>query len=120
MTTTAVIVDDHAGFRAMARCLLEDAGFEVVAEAVDGRGALKTVRALRPRLVLLDIQLPDLDGFAVAEELSRTTPDTCVVLTSVRSATEYGHRVADASARGFVPKAELSATILGELLRGVQ
>lgn len=121
MTTTAVIVDDHAGFRAMARHLLEDAGFEVVGEAADGGSGLGTVRALRPGLVLLDVGLPDLDGFTVAEELARTSPETAVVLTSVRPAADYGpHRVTAASARAFVPKAELSGTILSELLRGVR
>ena len=120
MTLTAVIVDDHAGFRAMARHMLEDAGFEVLGEAGDGRGALATVRALHPDLVLLDVQLPDLDGFAVARDLSRTNPDTAVVLTSVRPAADFGeHRVAHASARGFIPKAELSGTILARIVEGV-
>lgn len=121
MTTTAVIVDDHAGFRAMARNLLEDAGFEVVGEAADGGSSLATVRALRPGLVLLDVQLPDLDGFTVAEELAKTSLDTTVVLTSVRLAADYGfHRATVTSARALVPKAELSGTILSELLRGVR
>ena len=121
MSTTAVIVDDHGGFRAMARHLLEDAGFEVVGEAVDGRGALSTVKALRPGLVLLDVQLPDLDGFAVAEELARTSPDTAVVLTSVRPAADYDpRRMVNTTARGFVSKAELSGAILAELLGVVQ
>ena len=66
-----VIVDDHPGFRSSARALLEAAGFEVVGEAGDGASGLATVDRLRPRIVLLDIQLPDIDGFAVAERLAR-------------------------------------------------
>ncbi len=90
----------------MARQLLEDAGLEVLAEAAGGGNGLGNVRALRPGLVLLDVQLPDLDGFAVAEELVRTSPDTAVVLTSVRPAADYSpRRMAAASARGFVAKA---------------
>lgn len=119
MKLTAVIVDDHAGFRAMARQMLEDADFEVVGEAAHGAGALATVAALRPRLVLLDVQLPDSDGFSVAGDLARTTPETIVVLTSVRSAADFGEsRMATASARRFIPKAELSGAALIELFAG--
>ena len=66
-----LIVDDHADFRASARALLEAEGFEVIGEAADGREAIAEVRRLRPDVVLLDIQLPDQDGFAVAERLAR-------------------------------------------------
>lgn len=121
MHDTALIVDDHDGFRAMARQLLEDAGFEVVGEAGDSRSAIDAVVALRPSLVLLDVQLPDGNGFAVAAQVARTSPHTAVVLTSVRPAADCGsRRVANAAARGFVPKAELSGTILVELLRGTR
>ena len=67
---TVLIVDDHADFRAFARTLLEAGGFEVVGEAGDGASALVAARALKPGLVLLDIQLPDIDGFAVCEQLA--------------------------------------------------
>lgn len=117
MTLTAVVVDDHSGFRAMARLLLEDAGFEVVGEAADGAGAIATVTTLQPRLLLLDVQLPDTDGFAVAEELARTAPRTVVVLTSVRCADDYGRtRLASTSARQLIAKADLSGTELAALV----
>ena len=119
VTPTAVIVDDHDGFRAMARQMLEDAGFDVVGEASDGAGALSQVAALQPDLVLLDVQLPDTDGFTVADELSRTSPGAVVVLTSVRNADDYGQaRVATTAARRFIAKAELSAAALAELVVG--
>ena len=111
-----VIVDDHAGFRAMARRMLEAAGFEVVGEAADGETALSTVAALRPDLVLLDVQLPDLDGFAVAQRLADVGSDPAVVLTSTRDAADYGARVADSAARGFIAKAELSGAALARLV----
>lgn len=117
VTPTAVIVDDHDGFRAMARQMLEDAGFEVVGEAPDGAGAMAQVATLQPDLVLLDVQLPDTDGFTVADGLSRTSPRAVVVLTSVRSADDYGwDRVATTAGRRFIAKAELSGAALAELV----
>lgn len=102
----------------MARRMLEDAGFEVVGEAGDGARALATVAKSRPRLVLLDVQLPDTDGFTVAAELARTNPDTVIVLTSVRSAADYGvDRLATAAAP-FIAKAELSGAALEDLVVG--
>ncbi len=115
MRPTVLIVDDHAGFRDMARRMLEIDGFEVVAEAVDAAGALAAAQEHRPQLVLLDVQLPDLDGFAVAEELALGAFPPVVVLTSSRSASEYGSRVGRSPAHGFVPKAELSGPALAEL-----
>jgi DNA-binding NarL/FixJ family response regulator len=105
-----VIVDDHESFRSWAREVLAHEGFEVLGLAVDGRSAIELVRRLRPDVVLLDIQLPDGSGFDVAEQLA---PHASVVLTSSRSADDYGRRVEESSAFGFVPKAELS----GESLR---
>ena len=64
-----LIVDDHPGFRSFARAMLEAEGFDVVGEAPDGAAALAAVRALAPEIVLLDVALPDMDGFAVCEAL---------------------------------------------------
>ena len=65
---SVLIVDDHPSFRATARVLLESEGFDVVGEAEDGSSALEAVAALHPQIVLLDVQLPDLDGFEVAAQ----------------------------------------------------
>jgi DNA-binding NarL/FixJ family response regulator len=116
VASTIVVVDDHPGFRSMVRQMLEEAGFVVVGEAADGRSALETIAAVRPDLVLLDVQLPDMDGFAVTAELERSGPDTAVVLTSVRPVADFGRRVSAASALGFIPKAELSGAALSALL----
>ena len=106
--TTVLIVDDHRDFRAFARALLEAGGFEVVGEAVDGASALVAARALKPALVLLDVQLPDIDGFAVCEQLAGDDGPPVVVLTSTRDASSYRRRLGQSSARGFIAKAELS------------
>ena len=113
---TVVIVDDHPGFRSSARALLEAAGFEVVGEADDGVSALAVVDRLRPRIVLLDIQLPDIDGFAVAERLARAGDPPAVVLVSTRDISAYQRRLAQSPVRGFLPKSELSGNALSALV----
>ncbi len=111
-----LIVDDHEGFRAFARTLFGDDGFDVTAEVADGHSALQAVRDSRPDVVLLDVQLPDIDGIEVAERLAETANPPAVVLTSTRSATDYGRRLSDAPVAGFVPKHELSTAVVHALL----
>jgi CheY-like chemotaxis protein len=113
--TTLLIVDDHAGFRDFARRLLEAGGYTVVGEAEDGASALSAVQALRPELVLLDVMLPDCDGFAVAERLAWNADGPVVVLTSSREAADFGQRLRRTPARGFIHKDELSAPALARL-----
>ena len=116
MARTLLIVDDHAGFRAFARALLEAEGYDVLGEAADGESALAAVAALDPEVVLLDVALPDIDGFAVcARLLERDRDRPAVVLTSSRDASSYGQRLAGSGARGFVPKSDLSGPALDAL-----
>jgi DNA-binding NarL/FixJ family response regulator len=117
MATRVLIVDDHPSFRAMARALLEADGFEVVGEAETGVAGLSAAKELRPDLVLLDVQLPDFDGFEVAYRLTSGNGDApAVVLTSSRDASDFGPLVAESGAKGFVPKAELSGGALATLI----
>ena len=116
MASTVVIVDDNAGFRARARRWLDTGGFEVVAEAADGRSAVDAVRRHRPGVVLLDVQLPDVSGLDVAERLAREPDAPAVVLTSTRDAADFGERVGRCGARGFVLKSELSGDAVAALL----
>jgi DNA-binding NarL/FixJ family response regulator len=111
-----LIVDDHPSFRASARKLLESEGYEVVGEAADGAGALAAVEELHPDFVLLDVQLPDIDGCEVAARLGQREDPPLVILTSSRDARDFGSCVEDCGARGFVPKAELSGAVLTTLL----
>jgi DNA-binding NarL/FixJ family response regulator len=112
----ALIVDDHAGFRATARRFLEGEGYEVVGDAESATAALALAEETRPDLVLVDIQLPDFDGFELAERLTALDPKMRIVLTSSRDVEEYGRSVEGSTARGFVPKAELSGATLAALL----
>jgi DNA-binding NarL/FixJ family response regulator len=116
MAPRVLIVDDHASFRALARLVLTADGFDVVGEAGDGADALDASRDLRPDVVLLDVQMPGLDGFAVAQALADDPSAPAVVLVSSRSRADYGTRVADSVARGFIAKAELSGDALRRVL----
>jgi DNA-binding NarL/FixJ family response regulator len=116
VSRTIVIVDDHRGFRRFARRVLEADGFAVVGEAGNGAEALEKVRAVRPELVLLDIRLPDLDGFAVAEQLALECDRPLVVLTSSRDAADFEERLRRTPARGFLQKSELSGAALAALI----
>ncbi len=118
MPTTVLIVDDHATFRASARLLLESEGFEVVGEATDGGSGVEQTAALHPDLVLLDVQLPDLDGFEVASRVTDGDGAPAVILTSSRDGGDFGPLIKASGARGFVPKAELSGDRLRALLDG--
>jgi len=111
-----LIVDDHPGFRRSAHRMLAAEGFEVLGESADGASVVARVRALHPQLVLLDVLLPDLDGFAVAELLAREPSPPRVVLTSSRDAGDYATRLRASSAVGFVAKAELSGARLAALI----
>jgi DNA-binding NarL/FixJ family response regulator len=113
---TVLIVDDHPGFRRSAHRMLSAEGFEVLGESADGASVIERVRALRPQLVLLDVLLPDLDGFAVAELLAQEPSPPRVVLTSSRDAGDYATRLRRSSAVGFVAKAELSGARLAALM----
>ena len=115
MCRSVLIVDDHDEFRDHARALLEAAGFHVVGEAADGESALIEAARLRPSLVLLDIQLPDFDGFEVAARLACGAAPPAVVLTSTRTASAYRNRLAGTPALGFISKSDLSAASLAAL-----
>jgi len=111
-----LIVDDHPSFRSAARLLLEHEGFDVVGEAEDGASGLAASAALDPDVVLLDINLPDLDGFDVASRICLDQAAPKVVLTSSRDPREFGPLVMRSGAQGFIPKGELSGARIDALL----
>jgi DNA-binding NarL/FixJ family response regulator len=116
MRRSVLIVDDHAAFRSAARELLEAEGYDVVGEAVDGASALATVRELRPDVVLLDVQLPDLNGFDVAETLAREVMMPAVVFISSRRPSAFQWRLAANPGWRFIAKSELSGETLAAAL----
>jgi DNA-binding NarL/FixJ family response regulator len=108
-----LIVDDHSGFRASARRMLEAGGFDVVGEADDGAAALDAAGDLAPDLVLLDVQLPDASGIDLAGTLS-ANGGPAVILTSSRPADQLD--LNSSGALGFIPKDELTASAIEGLV----
>jgi DNA-binding NarL/FixJ family response regulator len=120
MPLTLLIVDDHATFRSTARALLECDGWNVIGEAGDGTSALAAARDLKPDVVLLDVRLPDTDGFSVAERLTAGNGGPAVIVTSSSDDPLYPDRARRTGARGFVAKHDLSGAALERLLDGAQ
>lgn len=117
VSETVVIVDDNDEFRSRTRALLDSDGYRVIGDAADGSSGLEAVRALRPDVALLDVQLPDTTGFAVAERLRRQD-ETAVVIVSTRDASDYASAVSDCGARGFIAKSEICGDALRAVLEG--
>ena len=90
--------------------------YDVVGEAGDGASALAAIRELEPEAVLLDVELPDMNGFEVAAQVTSNGCRSEVVLVSSRDGSDYGPLVLDCGARGFIPKGELSGARLAALL----
>jgi DNA-binding NarL/FixJ family response regulator len=114
--STILIVDDDPRFRAQATDLLQADGFTVIGEAVDGASGLDAARSLRPDFVLLDIGLPDVEGFEVARDLAVDGPPPAVVLTSSRDARAYGRRLRSGDFLGFIPKEQISGAAIRALV----
>lgn len=111
-----LIVDDHPTFRKFARRLLEEAGFAVVGEALDGASAIEATLALQPTAVLLDVLLPDLSGLEVAARLATSPDPPFVVLTSSRRAEDLGAALGEAPSRGFIPKEAFTGAAFAAIL----
>jgi two-component system response regulator FimZ (fimbrial Z protein) len=116
VSPTVLIIDDHAAFRAGVRALLAADGYDVIGEACDGRRGIEAAAALQPEVVLLDVRLPDMDGFDVAGELVASGSGAAVVITSSSDDPLYPARAAGSGARGFVAKHDVSGPALDRLL----
>jgi DNA-binding NarL/FixJ family response regulator len=117
MKRTVLIVDDHPGFRETARRVLEAAGYSVIAEAGDGSTGVTAAAESRPDLALVDVQLPDFDGFEVTRRIREAGEPPDVVLISSHERADLGSLIETSGARGFVSKSDLSAAALEDLLR---
>lgn len=116
MRPRIVIVDDDPSFLATVRLLLEAEGFAVVGEALNGLDGVAAAAELDPDIVLVDVNLPDIDGFEVVERLADGSGAPRVVLTSIRSAEDFGDLVGTSRAHAFITKGEISGEALLEIL----
>jgi DNA-binding NarL/FixJ family response regulator len=116
MKRRVLIVDDHPAFRRLARRVLETGGFSVVGESAEGASVLSAVAKLRPDVVLLDVVLPDADGFAIADRLRSEPSPPRVVLVSSRERADFGARLERPGAHPFLAKSEFSSAALEDLL----
>ena len=116
LVKTFLVVDDHPSFRRTARALLEDEGYEVVGEAADGASAIEVAASLEPDVVLLDVYLPDMEGFEVAKAMRKNGKPPTIILTSSRDSDDFGPLVERSGARGFIAKSDLSGPALAALL----
>lgn len=112
-----LIVDDCCEFRALARELLTERGYAVVGEAGSGNAALSAAARLEPDAVLLEAELPDASGFAVARALSHSCPDASVLLVSIRDYGPCHELVREVGAAGFLLKSRLATAELGAYWR---
>jgi DNA-binding NarL/FixJ family response regulator len=116
MAVSILIVDDHDGFRAWARDLLEREGLVVVGEASSGAAAVRAARSLTPDVVVLDVRLPDGNGFDIARQIADSDRAPAVIMTSSHDPRDFRRWIETSPARGFVPKAELCRGALERLL----
>lgn len=116
VSLTVLIVDDHAAFRALAREVLEADGYDVIGEAPDGCAGLHAARELKPDIVLLDVRLPDMDGFAVAGKLTSDRFGPAVVVISSSEDPLYPDQAHSSGALGFIAKHDVCGAALDRLL----
>jgi DNA-binding NarL/FixJ family response regulator len=115
-TIPVLIVDDQPPFRAVARTVVGLApGFEVVAEAESGEAAVESAAATRPGLVLMDINLPDINGIEATRRITAANPATVVVLLSTYDADSVPADAATCGAARYVHKEDLSPAVLREV-----
>ncbi|HEY2456825.1 MAG TPA: response regulator transcription factor [Candidatus Acidoferrum sp.] len=108
-----VIADDHEVVRRGVCSILESRrDLEVIGEAVNGADAIQKALELRPDLVILDVSMPILDGFAAARQINKNLPQVPILMLSMHDGKEMVRASKSAGAQGFVTKTEVGSTLL--------
>ncbi len=112
-TKRILLADDHAILRSGLRLLIEgQPGLEVVGEAGDGQEALEKARTLKPDLILLDLNMPGLDGLAALPQIREQSPDSCVLILTMHDDVSYLQQALNAGASGYVLKRAVDSELL--------
>ncbi|MGH2812571.1 MAG: response regulator [Actinomycetota bacterium] len=121
MTVRVLIVDDQEPFRSVARTVVDlTDGFEVVGEAESGEEAVEKTRELDPDLVLMDVNLPGINGLEATRQILSDSDRTVILVLSTYEAEEYAPQVAEAGAADYIPKSEFGPDRLAESWEAAQ
>ncbi|HDZ0429760.1 acid-sensing system DNA-binding response regulator EvgA [Klebsiella pneumoniae] len=112
---SAIIIDDHPLARMAIRNLLENEGFNIVAEAGDGGEALMAVAEYQPDVVIVDVDIPVMSGIEVVEKLRKKQFSHIIIVVSAKNDLFYGKRSADAGANAFISKKEWINNIISAI-----
>lgn len=116
MSIRVLVADDHTIIRSGLRMLLErEPGFEVVAEASDGRQAVELAESLKPDVAVLDIGMPNLNGIEATRQIVQKLPRTRVVVLSMHSDESYVLKALKSGARGYLLKDSAESDILNSI-----
>jgi two-component system response regulator NreC len=111
-----LLADDHPIMRAGIRLLLQDEpDVEIVGEVGSGREAVQVARQLRPDVVIMDITMPDMDGFEATRQITRSCPGVAVLALTMHDSEEYFFEILSAGAAGYVPKKAAPTDLLTAL-----
>lgn len=113
---TVVTIDDHPDLRRLYRLAFEGSALQVVGEAPDGRAGVDVVRRTQPRLVLLDLSMPDMDGLEALVELRQVAPEARIVVLSGFTRHRLGPVVAELGAVDYIEKGARPTELMGRLL----
>jgi DNA-binding NarL/FixJ family response regulator len=114
--TTVLLADDHSLVRRGFRRIIEDEeGMKVIGEASNGVEAIRMAHELKPRVVVMDLSMPELDGVQATKEIVKHLPDTAVLVLSMHSDDSYVRNALDAGAKGYLLKSAIDVDLVGAI-----